>query len=396
MLKRTLALALITLPVLAFADTTYVVREGDTVLKIADKILASKDGKKDPRRYAFAKKIVAANSSIEDSNLLSPGQSIVIPEVEEKKKKVIQIVMDENDKSTVEASAQEVDETAAPGKQPIVVGEAEALAPVVVPPTVATAATEQVAKTEPQAAVQAEIKKEEKVPELPVAKADLKLPKDMESEDFITITPSVEFSNFKVKNRSTLQESEVRSKVNTGLDVQFEKSLNEKTSVLFNLGFSYVQLDQFDDGVTELSHTIQWHKRVSLGLAYALTPRLHFEAKVEGADRLFIIPESANHLDTVDVFNPGAEITVAWDFIHTNSSVVAAALSGHYYDGLTEDGVTYKSSFDPAGSIYWVANADGKMKYRLSVDYSVRNQGTDLTEQREESLGFGASLVLPW
>ncbi|MGE3757597.1 MAG: LysM peptidoglycan-binding domain-containing protein, partial [Pseudobdellovibrionaceae bacterium] len=62
----------------SWAQAPYVVREGDTLLNIADKMIGTTD-KKDPRRYEYAKKIRALNPQIHDPNSLEPGQTLNLP-----------------------------------------------------------------------------------------------------------------------------------------------------------------------------------------------------------------------------------------------------------------------------------------------------------------------------
>lgn len=65
-------------PFSVFAQTHYRIEKGDTVLKIADKVIGT-NSKADPRRYEYAKKVQKLNPEIKNLNQLEPGQTILIP-----------------------------------------------------------------------------------------------------------------------------------------------------------------------------------------------------------------------------------------------------------------------------------------------------------------------------
>lgn len=393
MLKKTIAVLLLTLPMQALADTSYLVREGDTVLKIADKIIGAK---KDPRRYAVAKKILALNPGIEDSNLLSPGQSIVVPDsfdkkpssasaevVTKKNPKVIPVIMDENDKSTVEASSDDSEEMteAAPGKQPIIVPPEDK--------ATSAAALESV--------IAASAKKSEEKPSIIVpASPPPPPPPSLASSGFLLVQPLMDFSDYKITNKSTDREVNVKSRLSSGLRLQYGINLKSDLHFIVGLGADYTQLDQFDDGTTSLAHTIQWQKTVNAMLAYDLGTQWHLLGKIEGADRLFVLPNGTNSFDTENVFIPGAALSINWDFLQTHSFLLGASVGGHYFGEASKDGITYKSSLDPSASLYWKSRGLQTLNYRVGVDYLLRNQDTDTTKQREETFIFGLTIVAPF
>ena len=78
MVIKSLFSILVIVPVFSWAQTQYVVRKGDTLLKIADKSLGATK-KTDPRRYEVAKKIRELNPNMKNPNALEPGETIVVP-----------------------------------------------------------------------------------------------------------------------------------------------------------------------------------------------------------------------------------------------------------------------------------------------------------------------------
>ncbi|MBX3021787.1 MAG: LysM peptidoglycan-binding domain-containing protein [Bdellovibrionales bacterium] len=343
---------------LTLADTTYVVRRGDTVLKIADRQLGDTTGAKDPRRYALARQILAKNPDVKDGNALTIGQTLVIPGM-----------------PTKEAAAV----TAAP------------------PATVAQAPT-----TEPaEKAVVAEAAH-------PVAAASAEAAPPVHQEhstsvahgqhpDFWTLQPRVQMVDFHTKDRTTHEKVELHSQLFTGLGLGYGWALGDHSHLLFEVGANYA-------GVKATSHhdySIQkkelWLKNFSFGYETRLTHSLHLHVVAQLNDYLILVPTSVASVYAVrSVQMPVAEVALGWSFLHMSSSVLGLGAAAEYVFPGKDAGVKYKTGFEPAATLYWQSeNGADQVNYRVDVRYQPTAQKSDFIDQHGTGYGLRLGFVFP-
>jgi hypothetical protein len=373
-LKSVVAALLIT-PCLAWSQTEYVVREGDTLLKIADRSLGSVD-KKDPRRYEYAKTLVKLNPELKNPNALVPGQTILLPgdPVSLKQAAV---------KETAPAK-----ETAAPEAEAPAVEKVGSLKPV------AAATAVIAAKPEPQVTVPPA-----PVAPLPAPSPSMEVKPEAHSAEaahhgFIFVQPRYQTVKLTSENESTHTEATMKSNSSVGFDLQYGKIINERWHLLFQAGLTSTQFGDIEHGAgTVINHKSETLKSFGVGVAYEATPSLHVDLMALYTEQSFLLPEATlGEYKLEAIALPGVEFNISWDFYSGARNIIGLSAIGEYLGNATKDGVEYKSSLDPYGALYWKSNfgAD-RVNYKVTLTYKHGHQETSVNKKKEDvgTVGVG-------
>lgn len=337
-----------------YAAGGYVVRQGDTILKISDRALGIKNDQKDMRRYEFARSIIAANPDLKDPNVLHPGQTLMVPQ---------------NDT-----------------RQPSAAAPAVPVAPPPPPPAPATPpAPEPVAAPAP-------------APAPPPAPALAAMPPEHheETSDFLVVQPRVQYHHFKIKNEEAEQEFKLDSQPNPGLGVAFGKAVAADMHLLLLAGLDYTRLKSLH-GETDaaLDGRTQWLKNFAVGLEWHPVHALKVEVLGLYNDRLFILPVEDRY-EAKSVAVPGAELALKWSALHLSRSVLGLGVAGEYFGAVSKDGHSYKSVVDPVGSLFWeTARGPRHLNYGVTLNFAPNAQHPAGMEQEVETFGLNMNLIFP-
>lgn len=327
------------IPFASLAQTQYIVRKGDTILKIADKNLGTTD-KKDLRRYEYAKKIQKLNPNIKNFNQLEPGQTLIIPA------KDMPVFVDIKKPAPAERPAVEV-RPAKPVVQEILIPK-----------------------------------------EAPVESAIHKLTEA--HPNFIFLQPRYQIVQLESRDLATDTEADLKSKSSFGIDLQYRKIINEQFHLLFQAGLTQTHFKDIEGAATEINHTSETTKSFGVGLAYEATHSLHLELMMSYADRSFLLPEGSGIYKLESVGIPGAELNLSWDFYAANLNTFGISAIGEYIGNYSKDNIDYKSSFEPFGALYWRSNyGPDRNNYKISFTYKHGHQKTNVSEQKEELMVLG-------
>jgi hypothetical protein len=352
----------------SFADTEYVVRPGDTVLRIADRALRITD-RSDPRRFDFAKKILAQNPQIKNKNALEIGDKITIPATGERA-----VASEAPEKAP--APEEIVEEKAVPEKVE------ESMAPEAVVPEVKKVVLEE----EPKVNAPKEVEP---------AKAHGS-DREIEPSDFFAVEPRYVFNSYKVKDKQADKDLNLYSKVNAGIGFTYGKMLTHDLVLLFEAGAQYTQMRSLHDPQGDLVEQSQWLKDFAIGVEYEIVYSLSVEAKATLADHLFILPRGGMEYAVEGVLIPGGEIALNWAFLQQRSFFIGIGVGAEYAGWASKSGRTYKSVIDPAASLYWqTRRGEHKTNYRLAATYSASGQSSDVTDQDGTNIGANFSFVFP-
>lgn len=378
-MKATLIFAtLLALPTLSFADTTYTVRAGDTLLNIADRGLNATGEKKDPRRYEIARKIRAKNPQLKNPNSLNPGDTLTLPDMPHPMVANAGAAAVVKQKASVHATAHAELPTPTPAEHPPVEPP--------VPPTPV------VTNTPPPPAPKPVPEVEPLPPTPPPHQAEAH---GGDHHDFIGLQPRFRMVTLKTTDLIAEKEYTMKSKSSAGIDLNYAKVLNEQAHLLLSLGFTYTEFKDIDNGAT-INHTRESQKAFNIGFAYDILPTLHFDLLLGAADRTFVIPTALDTFELKSLLIPGGELNLSWDFVQTNTYAVGVSAIGEYMASLNKDNVEYKSSFEPMGALYWTSrNGHDQVNYKVSVVYKNGHQKTNLTEQKEELITAGLLVNFP-
>lgn len=364
---RFLTALMMILPAMAFAETSYTVRKGDTLLSIVDREMGF-ENKKDPRRYQWAQRIRAQNPQIKNPNALEPGDVLTLPDFPGAKKTEPQIAL----KPAVPVS-------------PVA-------APITAPP----------AETEHEPAKPAILVAAPPAPIEPPATPPPPAHENHEAHagdhhDFIGIQPRFQFLTLKATDEATREEAKLTSKSSVGLDLQYGKILNDKWHLLAQVGYTSTEFNPIDGvaGAT-INHSRESQTIFALGAAYEISPSLHIDAFLNTADRTFVIPTGPGTWELKGVMIPGAEANLSWDFVQGNGYVVGGSVIAEYIAALTKDDIKYKSTLEPVGALYWTSKrGHDRLNYRVSVVYKNGHQHTNVSEQKEEAAIAGLMVSIP-
>ncbi len=369
MVKSALIFSLFLFSIMSFAQESYTVRKGDTLLNIADKALGITK-KNDPRRYEFAKQIQTLNPQLKNPNILEPGDSITLPA-----------------SATIGAAAAAtnpiaqaptaVEETAKPEETPVA-EPVPATNPVPEEPRAeATPLNSEAPAHEASPAPQA---------------ADHIAGKHSQHPDFIFLQARYQLLKFKAKDEATKTESTLPAGSSYGLDLQYGKILSETWHLLFQAGFTQTNFKDFKEAGRTINHKSETLKFFGLGVAYDLTHTLHLDLMATYADRTFLIPTTSTDYELKAQMIPGADLNISWDFYSGNLNIFGASAIGEYIASLKKDNVEYKSAVEPVYALYWKSkHGHDSLDYKATLTYKHGHQKTSVSEQYEDltALGLG-------
>lgn len=372
MFMKILVAAFLITPCLAWSQTEYVVREGDTLLKIADKTLGGGD-KKDPRRYAFAKELVKLNPTLKNPNALVPGQKILVPTEEASSTTAVAV------KETAPAKEAEAHEATA--KEAPVAEKVGSLKPV------AAATAVIAAKPEPQVVAPTPATKPE-APESHEAHST-----EAEHHNFFLVQPRYQSMKLTSKEDTTDTEATMNSTSSVGLDIQYGKIINERWHLLFQAGFTSTKFGDIKDNVGTVDHNSETLKSFGIGVAYEPAPSLHMDLMALYSEQSFLLPEAtAGEYKLESVAFPGVELNISWDFYSGAKNIFGVSVIGEYLGNSTKDGIEYKSTLDPSAALYWQSNlGHDHVNYKVTLSYKHGDQETSVNKKAEDlsTLGVG-------
>ncbi|MGE0631867.1 MAG: LysM peptidoglycan-binding domain-containing protein [Pseudobdellovibrionaceae bacterium] len=345
----------------SWAQAPYVVREGDTLLNIADKMIGTTD-KKDPRRYEYAKKIRALNPQIHDPNSLEPGQTLNLPA-----------------QANSTHAQREVHPALESAPEPVQTPTRElAPAPGLVPapaPTHTSAPEEHTAPAHSSTKTQAHAEHSAQ-------------PHASEHHDFIFIQPRYQTLKLKTTNVVTHTKATMKAQSSYGLDLQYGKILNDDFHLLFQAGITQTIFNDISAGT--VNHKSETLKSFALGIAYEATSTLHLDLMAMYADRTFLLPVTATEHELEAVSIPGAELNISWDLYSGDSNIFGISAIGEYIGAVKKHGVEYKAAMEPLGALYWKSKyGHDDVNYKVTLTYKHGHQKTNISEQSEDLGIFG-------
>lgn len=391
MLNKSLLAFLFISPVFSWAQTQYIVRKGDTLLKIADKSLGIAD-KNDPRRYEVVKKIRALNPELKDPNALEVGQTILVPSSEKGSTATAKSVAPKVPPVAPTAVAEKVltpsseviksAEIQSPAAEAKLEAHPELTQSPAAPAVVEPPAVSPVAQPEVPAPPSAETAKPQ----------DAKR-KESAHHNFLFVQPRYQTLKIKTKEIATETEASMTAKSSVGLDIQYGVVLNDRLHVLFQAGVTTTQFKDIEgDAAPIVDHKSETLKSFGLGVGYQLFSKLNVDFMMIYADRTFLLPEALPDYKLHAVAIPGAELNISWDIYSGASNIFGISAIGEFIGALKKDHVEYKSTVDPVGAIYWKSNrGHERTNYKVTLMYKRGHQDTDISKQKEDLgvLGVG-------
>jgi hypothetical protein len=365
-MNKFLAAAVLIAPLLSWSQTSYKVKPGDTILKIADQTLGNKD-RKNPRRYQVAQEIRKLNPGIKNPNALEPGQTILIP-----------------GQAQAEAREEKEQPIAEPMKAP---EHSTPVAPVV--------PNEPVKAAEPVVEV-----KQPHVESLPPVEAA----KPAEPEhaavshegghsNFFFIQPRYQVLEISAKDTATKTKASMKSKSSMGLDLQYGVILNEQFHLLFQAGATQTQFQDIEGPTgAAVNHTWETLKYFAAGIAYESTSYLHTDLLLMQTERTVLLPTILPDYELHAIAVPAAELNISLDFYTGDSHLFGFSAIGEYLTKVEKDGIEYKEAFEPFGALYWKSKfGHDHLNYKATLTYKHGHQETSVSEQSEDmtSLGLG-------
>lgn len=350
-------------PQLVSANTSYVVQGGDTILKIADRSLGIENNRSDPRRYQFAREIIANNPSLKNPNQLTPGQTLIIPGGGE----------------SASAPTPIAAETPQMSENPVLMPP---------PPAMNTAQIVPQYPLESPAAPPAPAVEHPPIHQTHASTAN---------QSYLFIQPRFTVDEFKTKDIAAKKEIKTKSALNTGLNLGYGFAVGHSGHLIVEGGANYSQLAKPSASDITLSNKVMWMKNFGLGYERALTPSVHVHAMALMSDYLVVIPTETAYDYTVDtVTMPAADLTLGWHFLHLSSSTFGISASGEYVFDAKKNGVKYKTGFEPAGTLSWETHRPhGLTNYRVALRYQPSAQKSDAIDQHGTHYGLRFTVLFP-
>lgn len=367
----------------AFADTSYVVQKGDTLLKLSDRLLGQPNH---PQRYAKMREIVNKNPALGDRNVLTPGERIILP-----------------DAPAEVVAAAIAKSPPAPPKKP---------APPKVPPLPPAAPK---APAPPDAPIPVAEVPVAPPPELPVTSEDAKLsdkplppvppppppvppPHHAEAThsehaeghaDFWFVQPRYRMTELEVSDKTTHEHATSESEMNAGLSVGYAKAFGKMSHVVLAAGLDFAKMGGVGHG-DMLKDETQTLKSVSLAWERELPFNLELEVKAFYNDMMFLTADGVDTYKIKSIAVPGAEVGLGWAFWQLTNSAVGAAVSAEYAMEVKSAGLTYESVIDPNYAIFWDSE-----KYRVSLTYGGSEQAPKGYHHEAVNIGLKAQFKFP-
>ncbi len=367
MLNKSLIALLFVAPIFSWAQTQYVVRKGDTLLKIADKSLGNPKTK-DPRRYEIAKKIRELNPTLKDPNALEPGQAITVP--------------NEMKTEVAEKTAPPVE--AKPAKDE----KAVALTPPTHPPVTLAE------PTPPVAQAPAEVPAPPPAPSEPVRAVEAK--HEEKHSNFFLIQPRLQTLQIDTKELATETKATLKSQSSAGIDLQYGVVLSERVHLLFQAGVTQTEFNNIEgvEGIT-VNHKTETLNSYAVGVAFEATPKVHLDLMLMQQERTFLLPDVLPAYLLGKVALPGAEFNISWDVYSGASNIFGISAIAEYIGELKKENIEYKSTVEPLVALYWKSNRGAdRTNYKMTLTYKQGHQDTNLTEQKENIAVFGVGFYL--
>lgn len=379
MFAQILFAILVTIPIFAWSQTQYKVREGDTLLKIADRSLGNTD-RSNPSRYDFVKKLIALNPQIKNPNALEPGQIITVPD-EFKGEKVEKVEKVTEPMVVLKPAAPE---TSVPDPKVL-----EAPVPAATGPETHTekhsVPTREVQAPAPEA------KKVEVHQETKSAEASHEADSHKSAHhNFIFVQPRYQMVEIISKDEVAHTKAKMESESSFGLDLQYGVILNEHFHLLFQGGITNTQFGDLKGVTATVNHKSETLKSLAVGIAYEATSTLHLDFMAFQAEQTFLLPDTATEYKLEAIAIPGAELNISWDYYTNAAHIFGVSAIGEYLSEVKKDGVTYESAFEPFAALYWKSNkGHDHLNYKVTLTYKHGHQETSSTKKAEELTALG-------
>ncbi|MBL7544096.1 MAG: LysM peptidoglycan-binding domain-containing protein [Bdellovibrionaceae bacterium] len=393
----------------AWAQTQYVVRKGDTLLKIADKSLGITNGS-DPRRYDFVKKVRGLNPELKNPNELEPGQTIIIPNVsktasDEKVRPVKKPVVVVTPPVTVDPSSVGSQSAGAADAAPSEMGsptpttveapiQSSVSKPELPPPTTAPVTEPSPAQHSASPTPQPADSTALTPPHVAATSSSTAKHGNEEHHNFFFVQPRYQTLKIDTKETATDTTASMTAQSSAGLDIQYGLILNHRFHLLFQAGVTQTQFKDIEgDNTPTVNHKSETLKSFAVGVALEATSTLHLDLMLMYADRTFLLPGATlPEYELHAISLPGAELNISWDIYSGSSNVFGISAIGEYIGEATKDLVEYKSTVEPIGALYWKSKyGHDRLNYKVTLMYKHGNQDTSLTKQNEDLgvLGVG-------
>lgn len=365
MLIRSIVGLFLLISMSAEAQTQYVIRKGDTLLKISDRALGITN-RNDVRRYQYLRKLLALNPDLRNPNALEPGQTILVP----------------TEGNSDEKAVAEEKPALAPPPPPPPTPKAEEPPPPVV--------TETQTPLDSASKTKTPVPQTSPLPSAPVAPPVVEKKVD-EHADFFVLQPRYQKLKIKAKDKATETEASMEATSSFGLDLQYGRIINERFHFLFQVGVTQTQFKDIESTTgAAVNHKSETLKSFAVGLAYEATHTLHLDVMAVFADRTFLLPATSPDYELAGVMLPGAEVNLSWDFFSGTTSIFGISAIGEYVANGKKGDVDIKSVFEPLGALYWKSNfGERRMNYKVTLTYKHGHQNTSISEQKEDLLGLG-------
>lgn len=365
MQNKSLIALLFFAPVFSWAQTQYVVRKGDTLLKIADKSLGNPKTK-DPRRYEIAKKIRELNPTLKDPNALEPGQAITVPNEakSEVAEKAVALTPPTHPPVTLAEPTPPLAQTPAEVPAPPAKPEPPPLPPPVPVLTVTP-------PPEPPRAVEAK--------------------HEAKHSNFFLIQPRLQTLQIETKELASETKATLKSQSSAGIDLQYGVVLSERVHLLFQAGVTQTEFNNIEgvEGIT-VNHKTETLNSYAVGVAFEATPKVHLDLMLMQSERTFLLPEVLPAYLLEKVALPGAEFNISWDVYSRASNIFGISAIAEYIGELKKDNIEYKSAVEPIVALYWKSDRGAdRTNYKMTLTYKQGHQDTNLTEQKENLAVFG-------
>jgi LysM repeat protein len=381
MLNKSLIAFLSVAPIFSWAQTQYVVRKGDTLLKIADRTLGNSKTK-DSRRYELAKKIRNLNPNLKDPNALEPGQVITIPS-------------EVTTEAATESKIESTDKPAPPAELKAAKDEKTVpLTPPTHPPVTLAEPVPPIAE-QPTPPVPPQVPVLTATPPVPPSDATSDKQESKHS-NFILIQPRLQTLQIDAKELATETKATLKSQSSAGIDLQYGVVLSKRIHLLFQVGATQTEFNNIEgvEGIT-VNHKTETLNTYALGVAFEATHKVHLDLMIMQAERTFLLPEVLPAYLLEKVAIPGAEFNVSWDVYSGASNIFGISAIAEYIGELKKDNIEYKSTVEPMIALYWKSDrGSDRINYKMTLTYKTGHQDTNVTEQKEDLAVFGVGFYL--
>ena len=208
------------------------------------------------------------------------------------------------------------------------------------------------------------------------------------------IAPRYGFLILTSQDNASLASASLSSQYFWGVDFKYLQTLSSSLKTFFNLGLQSVKFEPPTSVNKSIVNSKKFMSSLGAGVKISLTSDLEFMLSGNFEKQLFVRAVNTNSATIDAVGTPSLKSTLSWDAYSANSFILGLSGSAaSHFPTPTDSYKVYRGeSFDATLYLRQKHIGSGDRNLETGICYSVREQNTSLTKQKERNLSIGLKL----